>query len=123
MDDMFDEIEENEEKVLDAEIVPFSTDEKHRIGTAITTAMSDNPSETGAKLMQMATDREESMFMDTVLNRVKEVVSHLNNLYIAKEKLEREIALFIKRKEAIEKGQFKIDRDGRLQYNDILLNY
>jgi len=85
--------------------------------------MQNNPTETGAKLLHLATRREEKIFMETVLSRVQELVSHRNQLFIALEKTQREIALFNKRISAVESGEFSLDRNGRICYNDILLNY
>lgn len=110
-------------KELEKELVKYTDEESKRIGTAIITAMQDNASETGAKLLEIATARTEKVFLNDVINRVQELVSHRNALYLALEKTQREIALFDKRILAIEKGEFEIGRDGRIRYNDILLNY
>lgn len=102
------------------EIVAFTSDESKRIGSAIRAADSQK---VGESLIRTATDRNEKVFMENVLARVQELVSHRNNLYIAKDKLDREISLFDKRIAAVEKGEFLISSDGRLIYNDILLQY
>lgn len=110
-------------KELEQELVKYSDEESKRIGTAIITAMRENASETGAKMLEIATARTEKVFLNDVINRVQELVQHRNNLFLAQEKLEREIALFNKRIAAVEKGEFSLARDGRLLYNDILLQY
>jgi hypothetical protein len=109
--------------LLDEEIIKFTPEESQRIGSTIVTEMHNNPTETGSKLLHLATRREEKIFMETILSRVQELVSHRNQLYIALEKTQREIALFDKRISAVETGEFTIGFDGRLRYNDILLNY
>lgn len=105
------------------EIVTYTPEESRRIGETIVTAMNENTSEAGAKLLNAAQDRENKMFMETVLSRVQELVSHRNNLQLAEEKLRREMALFDKRIAAIKAGEFKLGYNGKIEYNDILLNY
>jgi hypothetical protein len=110
------------------EIVEFSSGEQSRIGSAITAAMSERPTEIGAALVRQATERGNKAFMENVQNRVQEMVSHLNNLFLAKEKLDKEIALFQRRIKAVEAGEFKVEHSqgefgARLIFNDILLNY
>jgi hypothetical protein len=110
------------------EIIEFSKSEQSRIGSAITAAMSERPNEIGAALVRQATERGNKAFMENVQNRVQEMVSHLNNLFLAKEKLDKEIALFQRRIKAVEAGEFKVEHSqgefgARLIFNDILLNY
>lgn len=109
------------------EITQLTPSEQSRIGSTIITAQTARPSEFGAALVRNATERGNKAFMDSVQNRVQEIVSHLNNLFLAKDKLEKEIALFQKRLEAIKAGEFKIENNvefgARILYNDILLNF
>src|SRR5882724_4075479 len=105
------------------DIIKFTHEESQRIGSAIITEMQNNPTETGARLLRAATSREEKLFMESVVNRLQELVSHRNQLYIALERTQREIALFDKRIAAVQSGEFEIDFNGRIRYNDILLNY
>jgi hypothetical protein len=112
--------------ILDEEltkIIQFTPEESKRIGSTILAEMKNNPTETGANLLHLAQRRTEKIFMESVLNRVQELVSHRNQLFIALEKTQREIALFDKRIAAVQAGEFTIDYNGRLKYNDILLNY
>jgi hypothetical protein len=115
--------DKKEQQFIDKALVKFTSDESKRIGSAIIAEMQNNPTETGAKLLHLATHREEKLFMETVINRVQELVSHRNQLFIALEKTQREIALFNERIAAVESGQFEIDHNGRIRYNNILLNY
>ena len=105
------------------EIVAFTSEESKRIGSAIVTAMNENASEAGSKLLNLAKQQENKIFMESVVSRVQELVSHRNMLQLADEKLHREIALFDKRIAAIEAGAFKLGYNGKIEYNDILLNY
>jgi len=114
---------EKPKTALDMELAKFTPENAARIGSAIIAEMQNNASETGAKLLALATMRQEKVFMETVLSRVQELVSHRNQLQIAMEKTVREIALFDRRIAAVESGEFTIDSSGRLKYNDILLNY
>jgi hypothetical protein len=106
----------------DEEMVKFTADEASRIGQTIRTEMQINASETGGKLLRLAMSREQDGFMNTVLARVQELVSHRNSLEIALEKVQKEIALFDRRLAAVGAGEFSLTREGRINYNDILLN-
>jgi hypothetical protein len=120
---MTDEQSTPERDSLIQEVVKYTPEEKERIGSAMITAAQQNAAEIGKRLIEVATSRNERAFIDTVINQAAELVTHLNNLYLADEKLQKEIALFKKRIAAIEAGEYKLGSNGRLQYNDILLNY
>ena len=79
----------------DDEVIKFTQEESKRIGSDIITEMLNNPIETGTSLLHLATRRESKVFMENVINRVQELVSHRNQLYIAKEKTERRLRYLI----------------------------
>jgi len=110
-------------KKKNTEIVAFTPSESARVGEAIVAESTEHPEEFGKKLMEIASSRNEKLFMETVVARAQELASHRNNLLIALEKTQREISLFDKRIAAVKAGEFKLSSDGRIIYNDVLLQY
>ena len=105
------------------DVIKFDESEKQRIGSAIVAATTENPREVGQNIMELATSRASQAFMDNVVNQGQMLVQHLNGLYIAKEKVEREISLTQKRIQAIRDGEFTMSGDGRILYKDVLLQF
>lgn len=92
-------------------------------GSSILAAMKENPEKVGGILLRIATERADSDFTAAVIARVKELVTHRNNLQLALEKTQKEIDLFDTRIAAIEGGEFTVDGYGAIHYKDSSLNY
>jgi hypothetical protein len=104
-------------------IEQFTQEEASRIGEAIVANARENPREFGTQLVDIVKQRSNKVFMERVVNRVQELVEHRDSLLRAKDGIEREISLCDKRILAVQEGKFTMSSDGRILYNDVLLQY
>jgi hypothetical protein len=98
-------------------------DENERVGHGLIEAFRRNPEEIGEKLLTTAIGRVEKEFTESVLKQIEELVKHKSNLLIAVDKTNAEIKLTERRLSAIDNGEFKLGWNGKITYNDVLLNF
>jgi hypothetical protein len=100
-------------------VVKFSK----KSGSSIIRAMDENPEKVGSILVRIASERYDRDFTSAVVDRVKELIKHRDNLKLALLKTQKELDLFDARIAAIEDGEFKIDGYGKITYTDAMLNF
>jgi hypothetical protein len=98
-------------------------DENERVGHGLIEAFRRNPEEMGQKLMTTALGRVEKQFAEEVLRQIEELVKHKSNLLNAIDKTAAEVKLTERRLAAIDAGEFKIGWNGKITYNEAILNF
>jgi hypothetical protein len=72
----------------------------------------------GSTLVQAAEEAQQTRRSGQMVEQIRQMVEHLQGLYVRKEKLKQEIETFEGRLAAIEKGEFALDIDSRVIYKD-----
>jgi DNA transposition AAA+ family ATPase len=103
--------------------VEVHVDEQQRLGNRLIEALRRNSAEVGEHLVHVATGRSEKAFTEEVIKQVEELVKHKNALLVALDKTGAEIRLTERRLAAIADGEIKIGWDGRITYNEPILNF
>jgi len=103
--------------------ITISLDGNQRIGNGLIDALTRNSEETGSRLLNVAIGRVETEFANTVLRQIEELVKHKASLLNAIEKTAKEVDLTERRLAAIDAGEFKVDFNGKITYNELVLNY
>lgn len=99
-------------------IVKYSPETLKRIGSGLVKGTKKELKKAGKLLSDAAKHAADKEFAERLTGRVKELVTHRNNLYIAMEKTQKEIELFDARISAIESGEFSISWSGYITFND-----
>ena len=85
--------------------------------------LKNDPEAAGSQLINIAGHRAEKSFTEDVLRQVQELITHQNNLFIARDKTEAEIILTQRRLSAINSGEITIETNGKIKYNESGLNF
>lgn len=106
---------------MSTEIVKFTSEEMKRIGSKIVSGSKKDMKKAGSLLVKSAIGRADSAFAEKILARVQELIQHRSNLFVARDKLLREINLFDRRIAAIENGKFRVGFSGIIIFEDSTL--
>lgn len=109
---------------MSSEIVKpdMSPEDAKMIGARLVKASKKNLKKAGELLVRTANEKTEAVFGNLVLTRVQETVQHVNNLRIQRTKLERELKFYEQRISAIQSGEYSVDFNGVITYNEPRLN-
>lgn len=72
----------------------------------------------GSSLMRAAQDANEAKTTHQMVEQIRQMVEHVQGLYVRKQKLTDEIELYEGRLDAIDKGEFGLDVDSRVIYKN-----
>lgn len=103
--------------------VEVHIDDNRRLGSSIVEALRQNPEAAGRRIFDIATIRAEKWFNEEVMRQVEDLIKHRSALLNQIEKTAAEVQLTEKRIAAIESGQFKVEWNGRIKFNDVMLNF
>lgn len=92
--------------------------------TSIQKSMQNDPEKLGSALVEIATKRYDKEFSDQVITFVQTLIKHKEALQFSVMKAEKEMELTDRRIEAIERGEFTIERyTGRIIFKDSVLQF
>jgi hypothetical protein len=101
----------------------ISPDEAKITGASLVKASRENKRKAGKLLIKAASQKVESTFSDFVLFKVQETLQHLNSLRVQQERIKTEIRLTEARIRAVENGEYSVDWNGNILFDDVKLRY
>ena len=101
----------------------LTANEAKILGASIVKASKKDLKKAGQLLVKSASSKVEVVFLKVVEAKVQELVQHRSNLHIALERTNAEIRKFDDRIHAIEEGEYSVDWQGNILYNDTSLQY